>query len=141
MLHTVRIYLILYAVNDNVLSLTTIHNEHCVNVLSCLIGIQLPIQLTALAGTLLLNLECTPSGMPGRPALPSTPRTLCFPPFMSLTRRTLLSSGSLLLISSQGHIHDPSTCRLLGLLYIYCSSLQHCCQAGHYFSSQVRFTH
>ena len=28
---------------------TTIHNEHCVNVLSCLIGIQVPIQLTALA--------------------------------------------------------------------------------------------
>ena len=49
MLHTVRIYLILHPVNDNVLSLTTIHNEHCVNVLSCLIGIQVPIQLTALA--------------------------------------------------------------------------------------------
>ena len=41
--------LILHPVNDDVLSLTTIHNEHCVNVLSCLIGIQVPIQLTALA--------------------------------------------------------------------------------------------
>ena len=49
MLHTARIYLILHPVNDNALSLTTIHNEHCANVLSCLIGIQLPIQLTALA--------------------------------------------------------------------------------------------
>ena len=103
MLHTVRIYLILHAVNDNVLSLTTIHNEHCVNVLSCLIGIQLPIQLTALARYIATQLRMYTIRYARTSCPSSTPRTHCFPPFMCLTRRTLLSSGSLLLISSQGH--------------------------------------
>ena len=118
-------YLILHPVNNNALSLTTIHNEHCMNVLSCLIGIQLPIQLTALARYIATQLRMYTIRYARTSCPSSTPRTHCFPPFMSLTRRTLLSSGSLLLISSQGHIDDPSTCRLLGLLYIYCPSLQY----------------
>ena len=110
MLHTVRVYLILHPVNDNVLSLTTIHNEHCMNALSCLIGIQLPIQLTALARYIATQLRMYTIRYARTSCPSSTPRTLFFPPFMSLTRRTLLSCGSLLLISSQGHIDDP-TCR------------------------------
>ena len=111
MLHTVRIYLIFHPLNDNVLSLTTIHNEHCVDVLSCLIGIQVPV-LNALARYSATQLRMYTIRYARTSSPPSIPRTL-------------LSSGSLL-ISSRGHIDNPSpTCTCRSTWNIYCPSLQY----------------